>query len=164
MTSFKADNRKSNALLFLGLTFWGLTYFTLTSNSPATKAVWTTFLTVAGLSSVCLALIPSYKVSVSDNELILKNRLGVFNKRIRFNDIKRVKVINQDYPVTLYRNTILHLLLWDKKFNRFKQIQLFDVYGGKLVTIDGQSIDDNDFNRLVKMLKSNAAHNKSFVK
>lgn len=160
MTYFKADNRKSSALLFLGVTCLGLTYFTLTSNSSATKLVWTTFLIVAGLLFVSLALSQRYKVSLSNKELILKNRFGFFSKRILFSDINQVKVIDQVYPVTLYRNTILHLLLWNKKFNRHRQIHLFDIYGDKLFTIDGQSIDNSDFNRLVKVLKSKAAHNR----
>lgn len=164
MTSFKADGRKSNAFLLLGGTCLGLTYFTLTLNSAATKVVWTTFLNVTGLLFISLALLPRYKVSLSDNELIVKSRSGFFPKRIPFSNIMQVKVIDKEYPVTLYNNTILHLLLWNKKFNHFKQIHFYDIYGSKLFTIDGQSIDTSDFNKLVKVLKSKAAHNTSFVK
>jgi hypothetical protein len=164
MTYIKADDRKSNALLFLGVTCLALTYFTLTSHSPATRAVWTTFLILAGMSFVSLAVIPRYKVSLNDNAVVIKSRFGLLSKRIPFSNIKQVKVLDKEYPVTLFRNTILHLLLWDKKFNRFKQIQLFDTYGSKISTIDGQAIDNNDFTKLVKALKSKAAHNSSFQK
>lgn len=160
MNYFKADNRKSNAVLFLGVTFLVLTYFTFNTESIATKVVCTTFLIIAALTFISLALIPRYKVSINKNELIIKSRLGLFSKRIPFSDIKQVKVLDKEYPITAYRNTILHLLLWDKKFNRFKQIQLYDMYGSKIFTIDGQAIDNNDFSRLVKSLKVKAAHNR----
>ena len=164
MTYIKADDRKSNALLFLGVTCLALTYFTLTSNSQATRAVCTTFLIVVGLLLFILALLLRYKVSLSDNELILKSRFGLLSKRIPFDEIKKVKVLDKEYPVTLYRNTILHLLLWDKKFNRIKQIDLFDTFGSKISTIDGQAIDNDDFAKLIKVLKNKAAHNSSINK
>jgi hypothetical protein len=164
MTYIKADDRKSNALLFLGVTCLTLSYFTLTANSQATRAVWTTFLIVVGLLFISFALLPRYRVSLSDNELILKSRFGLLSKRIPFGEIKQVKVLDKEYPVTLYRNTMLHLLLWGKKFNRFKQINLFDTYGSKISTIDGQAIDNSDFTKLVKVLKSKAEHNSSFQK
>ena len=119
---------------------------------------------LAGMSFVSLAVIPRYKVSLNDNAVVIKSRFGLLSKRIPFSNIKQVKVLDKEYPVTLFRNTILHLLLWDKKFNRFKQIQLFDTYGSKISTIDGQAIDNNDFTKLVKALKSKAAHNSSFQK
>lgn len=164
MIYIKADDRKSNTLLVLGVICLAVSYFTVTSNSQATRAVWTTFLILTGLSFVSLALIPRYKISLNDNEIVFKNRLGLFTKRISFSDIKQVKVLDREYPITLHRNTILHLLLWDRKFSRFKQIDLIDSYGSKISTIDGQAIGNNDFTKLVKVLKGRAAHNGRFQK
>jgi hypothetical protein len=69
-------------------------------------------------------------------------------------EISRVKVLDKEYPVTLYNNTLLNVLLWDKKFNRFKQIELYDVFGTRIFIIDGQTVDNNEFTRLIKALKS----------
>ena len=153
MTLVTPDNRKSNALIFLGVLLLCLTYFTLTSDNAATQKVWTIFLVLAGLLFVSLGLLTRYIIYLTAATVIIKNRLGIFSKTIYRSDIAKVKVTEKDYPVSMYRNTLLHLLLWDKKFSRFKQVQLLDAFGNTLFTIDGQAIDNAAYSKLVKALK-----------
>src|SRR5688572_26655216 len=136
MTSFKPDHRKTNVLFYFGILFLSLTYFTLNTSSKATIIVWTFFIVVAGFIFVGCAIMYRYIITIEDNRLIVKSRFGIRRKQILIEEINKIKVLDKEYPVTLYNNTILHLILWDKKFNRFKQIELYDVYGKKLFTID----------------------------
>lgn len=153
MTVFTPDNRKPNVLLLLGIIFIALTWLTLALNSTLASLIWTAFVLVVGIMFLSIGLFYRYKVKIDNKFLVLSNRIGLFVKVIHLDDIGNVKVIDREYPVTLYRNTLIHLLLWDKKFSRSKQIELFDTTGRKLFTIDGQTIDNKDFGRLVRALK-----------
>jgi hypothetical protein len=84
---------------------------------------------------------------------VVKSRFGIRTREILLQEIRKVKVLDKEYPITVYNNSLLYLILWDKKFNRFKQIELYDVFGTRLFTIDGQAIENNEFTRLVKALK-----------
>ena len=153
MTTFKPDNRRFNALICLGMVFIILAYVTSTATSAATRIVWTLFLGFFGIVFLALALLPRYKVQINENSVVINNRLNIFPKTILLNDVSKVKVIDKELPIGLYNNTILHLLLWNKKFNRYKQVQLLDLMGNKLFTIDGQLLENEDFKKLVKELK-----------
>jgi hypothetical protein len=153
MTIFKPDHRKFNAMFFLGFILCGATYFTITSNFMATRIYWTLFQNCAGILFIGIALLNRYIIHIDRNSLIIKNRLGVFTKTIQLSEIKRIKITDKEYPVTLNSNTILHFFLWNKKFNRFKQIELFDIVNKKLFIIDGQAVDNTDFGKLCKFLK-----------
>jgi hypothetical protein len=154
MNTFKPDHRKINLLLFFGLLFLSLTYFTLNANSYATRIVWTIFLVLLGLIFIGYAFLYRYIITIQDRRLVVKSRFGFRRREIMLDEISRVKVLDKEYPVTLYNNTLLNVLLWDKKFNRFKQIELYDVFGTRIFIIDGQTVDNNEFTRLIKALKS----------
>ena len=153
MATFQIDKRKFNALLFLGLVLCGLTYFSINSESRPIKIYWTIFLNLLGLICICISLFYRHIVLLTKELIIINNRLGICPKKIELNKIKRVKIIDKEYPPTINNNTILHLLLWDKKFNRFKYIELFDSASKKIFTIDGQAIENADFTILCKYLK-----------
>lgn len=149
----KTDYRKSNAFLVVGLIFLSLLYFTLQPESHSTKIFWSTFSVVISMIFLSAALLSRDIIQLSKDSLIIKNRLGIFTKRILFEDIKKSKLTDKEFPIGAYNNSILHLLLWDKKFNRFKFIELYDCMNKKIFTIDGQTVDNVDFGKLWKLLK-----------
>jgi len=150
---FKPDHRKINVLLLFGILFICLTYFTLNASSISTRIVWTFLLVLHGLICIGCATLYRYIITIQDGRLLVKSRFGIRTREILLEEIRKVKVLDKEYPITLYNNSLLHLILWDKKFNRFKQIELYDVFGTRLFTIDGQAIENNEFTRLVKALK-----------
>jgi hypothetical protein len=153
MNSFKPDHRKSNALFVLGTCFSGLSYLALGSEGIFMKLYWVILCLSAGIICLSLSMLSRYVIHITQGILILSNRYRFLSKRIDLQEVKRVKVVNEEYPVGMYNNTLLHLLLWNRKFSRFKQIHLFDSTGKKIFTIDGQAVENKDFDRLIKVLK-----------
>ena len=94
----------------------------------------------------------STKFLLLDDRLELRNLLGMLRATIPLTDIKRIKFIQEEY-LGSYVASPLYLFLWNKKFKRYKRL---DLYGkDKLLThIDGHYIEDRDFEILRKRLKT----------
>ena len=139
------DNRKFNALLLMGILLVGMTYFTKNSITLSTS-IW-----FVGIIFILIALLNRHIIIVEKECLIIKNRVNLFSKTIPLSEIVKIKVVDRES--TGDTSTILHLFLWDKKFRRFKEINLFNQFNEKLFRIDGQAITNNDFAKLIRVLR-----------
>jgi len=100
---------------------------------------------------ILIALFNRHIIIVERECLIIKNRLNLFSKTIPLSEIVKVKVVDREPTVNI--STLLHLFLWDKKFRRFKEINLFNQFNEKLFRIDGQAIANSDFAKLINVLR-----------
>ena len=152
MKTFKSDNRKLQVMLFLGAILIGLaalSYFKLDKNS---KPVWTTFLSISAVLFILIPLLIRNKYLIVDNILISTNRLNLWPKKVRIDEINRIKTIDKPFPATAYLNNILWLFLTDKKFKRIKYIELYD-NSKRIGKIDGHFLSDESYAKLKKKLK-----------
>ena len=148
---FKTDYRKLNATIFLGLILLSFAMVAFNKLDGSGKLVWTTFLLLSGGTFLAMGLFVKSKVRLTDELLEITNIAGLGTKRIHLKDIKRIKTIEKDLPVSASNNPLM-LILWDKKFKRIKKLELSDDKG-VISTIDGHFIEDKDFESLKKKLK-----------
>ena len=125
----------------------------LNSDSYLTRIVWTPFLLLFGLSLVSAAMLFRYIIHIDGKNITISSRFGIRSKRICLDDIKRVKVLEKELPIGIYGSNLLSYLFTDRKYNRHKEISLFDAWGKRIFRIDGQSLANDDFARLVNYLK-----------
>jgi hypothetical protein len=149
--TFKSDNRIFIASLVLGLIFTFLGCLALQRYKTGLLIYFWLF---PGFIFLSLAFLKRELVVVSDGYLIIKNRLNILPKRIMLKEIIRVKAIEKELSVLASSQNIFNLILWNEKFKRIKNIEIFGAENSKLFTIDGRAIDNSDYVRLICQLKN----------
>jgi hypothetical protein len=69
-------------------------------------------------------------------------------------EITKVKAIDKELSVLASSQNIFNLILWNQKFKRIKNIEIFGAGNSKLFTIDGRAIENSDYVRLIRQLKN----------
>jgi len=151
MTTFKSDNRIFIAALVLGLSLIVLGCVVVQHYNTGLLIY---FWLCPGLIFLSSAFLKRELVVISDGYLIIKNRLNILPKRIMLKEITRVKAIEKELSMLAGSENILSLILWNKKFKRIKNIEIFGAENSKLFTIDGRAIDNSDYVRLVRQIKN----------
>ena len=150
MIKFKSDDR-----LFIATLTWGLIMVVL--GHVALKhyqvSLFTCFWLLPGLFFIAIAFLKREIVIIDDGFLIIKNRLNILPKRIRLDEIKKVKALEQENSILASNQGLLHLLLWDKKFTRPKDIKIFGANKVKLFTIDARAIDNGAYVQLIQRIR-----------
>jgi len=148
MSFYRADHRKSNVLILLGTIFMLVFFWTQELEFPSPRRVGVIFI-FSGLSCIIAALLYRYKVQLEEETLTVSSRFNWRKIVIPLSEIRTVKVKERDY----ISYNLVHLLLWDKKFKKLRDIELYDIFGKIIFSIDGQSIDTRDISKLLRDLK-----------
>lgn len=150
MKTFKSDNRIFVAVLVLGLS---LTFVGCVAVQHYKTGLLVYVWLFPGLIFLSLAFLKRELVVINDGYLIIRNRLNILPKRIMLKEITRVRAIEKELPILASRQNILFLILWNRKFKRIKNIEIFGAENSKIFTIDGRAIDNSDYVRLVRQIK-----------
>jgi hypothetical protein len=149
--TFKSDNRIFIASLVLGLI---LTLLGCVALQRYTTSLLIYFWLFPGFLFLSLAFLKRELVVIRDGYLIIKNRLNILPKRIMLKEITKVKAIDKELSVLASSQNIFNLILWNQKFKRIKNIEVFGAGNSKLFTIDGRAIENSDYVRLIRQLKN----------
>ncbi len=140
-------------MLIIGAILFGLgilSYFKLEGSS---KTVWTSFLLTSAILFFLFTLLTRSKYLIIDKTLISTKRLNLWPKKVRLNEISRIRAIDKQFPVTSYQNNILWLFLRDKKFKRILTLELYSD-SKRIAKIDGHMLTDESYKKLKKKLKN----------
>jgi hypothetical protein len=148
---FKSDNRLFIAMLILGILLIVLGCVAL---KPYQTSVYTYLWLLPGLLFITLAFLKREVLTIDNGYLVIRNRLNILPKNIRLDDIKKVNAIEEENNLPGINQSILHLLLWDKKFKRIKDIEVFGAKNIKLFTIDGRALENLAYVQLIRLLKN----------
>jgi hypothetical protein len=151
--TFKSDNRIFIASLVLVLILTLLGCVAL-QRQRYTTSLLIYFWLFPGFLFLSLAFLKRELVVIRDGYLIIKNRLNILPKRIMLKEITKVKAIDKELSVLASSQNIFNLILWNKKFKRIKNIEVFGAGNSKLFTIDGRAIENSDYVRLIRQLKN----------
>jgi hypothetical protein len=149
--TFKSDNRIFIASLVLGLILISLGCVAL---QRYTTGFFIYLWLFPGFIFLSLAFLKRELVVISDGYLIIKNRFNILPKRIMLKEIIRVKAIEKELSVLASSQNVFNLILWNEKFKRIKNIEIFGAGNSKLFTIDGRAIENSDYVRLIRQLKN----------